>query len=196
MPEHFTLIWRAALCSAVAFVLLIVFRPPFRIGPFTKVREVALPALVGVISVAGIQAWNTLQFAPSQLEQAVSTAVDLSATRTVDGLTKVSGTITVTNPGDVPAVLVASEYVLWAVNVTDTGDWPLGSPDPLEPNELADNGSAARAVIGVGIPFRPYQRIGAKSEAVFRVALSTNRTTRLPVPAPALHGARRPVPST
>lgn len=39
-----------------------------------------------------------------------------------------------------------------------------------------DNGAGTRSVIGTGIPFRPYERIGGKSEAQFRFSLLTNRT--------------------
>ena len=173
--EHSDLIVLACIGSALAVVVLLGLWPKYRRWPVPTFRGVGASAIAGVVSLAGIQAWNTLQFTPSQLEASITTASEFSAVKSTDG-TRLTGTVTVENVGDVPALIVASQYVVWAVDVTDVKDWPLGQTgDPLEPAEYDDNGASTRDVIGTGTPFRPYQRVSAKSKARFQLSMLTAR---------------------
>lgn len=158
----------AGACSLLAVIVLALAWPSEIKPPLSLIGKAGATTLAGVVSVAGIQAWNTLEFAPSRQEPSITTSADLSAVRDGNGTTRLAGTITVTNVGDVPAVLVGSQYVLWTVGFIDR-TWPgPDNPSPLEPEQLGANGASQRGVMDAGIPFRPYARLNPKSEAQFK----------------------------
>jgi hypothetical protein len=165
-----------AVCAAVSVVAVMASHPLGVRTPLPTLRKASATTLAGVLSLAGIQAWNTLQFAPSQQEQKLTTTAAITATEQAGNSTRVTATITTKNDGDVPAVVVASQYVLSAVDVTGSEGLPSTvAGDPLGPDRLADNGAGTETVIGSGIFLLPYQRVAAKSEAEFTVALLTHR---------------------
>lgn len=175
VPEHIELAYAAGIASVAALVVVVLSRPLGVRSPGLPVGKVSLTALAGLVSLSSLQAWNTVAYAPSQQEPSVSTSSVVTAVEDGNGGTRVSATITAKNSSNIPATVVASQYVLWALDVSDA-DWQRrGDLDPLHPDELGDNGAVSRTVIGAGIVFRPFQRIPGSSEAQFQVALSTRR---------------------
>jgi hypothetical protein len=175
VPEHEPLAYVTAVTSLAAVVVVLLSRPLGVASPGLPVGKASVTALAGVLSIGSLQAWNAVAYAPSQQEPSVSTSSVVTAVEDGHGGTRVSATITAKNSSSVPATVVASQYTLWALDVGDA-DWqPHDGLDPLDPQELGDNGAVTRTVIGTGIVFRPYQRIPGNSDAQFEVALSTRR---------------------
>jgi hypothetical protein len=174
--DHIVLVTVIAAGAVASFLAVLASRPHGVDTPLPALRKASATTLAGVVSLAGIQAWNTLQFAPSQQEQKLTTTATVTATELAGNTTRVSAVITTKNDGDVPALVVASQYVLSAVDVTGSeGLSSTSGGDPLGPDKIANNGAGTETVIGSGIFLLPYQRVSAKSEAQFTVALLTHR---------------------
>lgn len=177
--DRTVLIVCAAIAALAGVLVLAMTWPAAEQWPGAGARKTAASAAVGLVSIAGLQAWNSLAYAPEALEPGVSTSVELDAQAQADGRLRVTGTVTVKNESDVPTVLVATQYVVFAADVS--ADRPPTSPYPREqmaPESIIANGAVDRHVIGAGMPFRPFQRVSARTQAHFSFALVTEDTGR------------------